>query len=84
MTEVVIGVLACGALKLVSSLVNAGSTKLFGEGDEHHQHAMAEWSGDVIVKAREQSGANQREVCVLLYVAEQGGCCEVALAATRR
>lgn len=56
MAELLIGGLAWGALKLTSSLVSAGFKKLIGADEDA---AMVEWSGDVVVKAREKSHPQQ-------------------------
>lgn len=48
----VISSLAWGALKLTSSLVSAGFRKLLGMAEDA---ALVEWSGDVVLKAREKS-----------------------------
>ena len=56
MAEILIGGLAWGALKLTSSLVSAGFKKLIGADEDA---AMVEWSGDVVVKAREKSHQQQ-------------------------
>eukprot|EP00752_Nemacystus_decipiens_P006605 g5942.t1 len=56
MAEILIGALAWGALKLTSSLVSAGFKKLIGVDEDA---AMVEWSGDVVLKAREKSHQQQ-------------------------
>lgn len=57
MAEILIGGLAWGALKLTSSLVSAaGFKKLIGAEEDA---AMVEWSGDVVLNAREKSQQQQ-------------------------
>lgn len=56
MAELLIGGLAWGALKLTSSLVSAGFKRLIGVDEDT---AMVEWSGDVVLKAREKSHQQQ-------------------------
>ncbi|CAN0185850.1 unnamed protein product, partial [Ectocarpus fasciculatus] len=51
--------LAWGALRLTASLVTAGFKKLVGVEDE--SDALVEWSGDVVLKARDKSRQTQQE-----------------------
>ncbi|CAB1104598.1 unnamed protein product [Ectocarpus sp. CCAP 1310/34] len=51
--------LAWGALRLTASLVTAGFKKLVGVEDE--SDALVEWSGDVVLKARDTSRRTQQK-----------------------
>ncbi|CAM9644246.1 unnamed protein product, partial [Ectocarpus sp. 12 AP-2014] len=50
--------LAWGALRLTAGLVTAGFKKLVGVEDE--SDALVEWSGDVVLKARDESRRTQQ------------------------
>ncbi|CAM9600789.1 unnamed protein product [Ectocarpus sp. 4 AP-2014] len=51
--------LAWGALRLTASLVTAGFKKLVGV--ENESDALVEWSGDVVLKARDKSRRTQQK-----------------------
>lgn len=51
--------LAWGALRLTASLVTTGFKKLVGGEDE--SDALVEWSGDVVLKARNKSRRTQQK-----------------------
>lgn len=61
MAEFLVAGLAWGALKLTSSIVSAGFKKLASSGvnrligGEEEDAAMVEWSGDIVLKAREKA-----------------------------
>lgn len=61
MAEFLVDGLAWGALKLTSSIISAGFKKLASAGvnrligGEEEDAAMVEWSGDIVLKAREKA-----------------------------